>query len=81
MACNKNHRYNPIFGQLNDSQGGEERHLCCGCAFEQGFKDGFSNEIQNFRPSEISDSQAGNVRHKDASQAYEWGYKLGVSSR
>lgn len=72
--CNKAHRYDEKFKGLSDSQGGGGRHLCCGCAYEQGKKDAIEGKKAQFRPKEIKYSQAGAVRHKDAEEAYMLGY-------
>ncbi|MDD7263009.1 MAG: hypothetical protein SO183_01325 [Fusobacterium mortiferum] len=80
MICNKNHRYNELFETLNDSQAGEERHICCGCAYERGYSDGFNGKEQIF-PDDLPESQAGTVRHKDARQAYNLGYMKGKKDR
>ena len=75
MICQKNHRNLPEWAQLSDSQAGEGRHICVGCAYSQGQKDA-SNEvpenIDNIKHLPHSQAQAG--RHKDAEQAYRLGY-------
>ncbi|MGL5749975.1 MAG: hypothetical protein ACRCXT_05575 [Paraclostridium sp.] len=81
MSCNKNHRNNQLFSRLSDSQGGSGRHICCGCAYEQGFIDAFNNSLYCFRPQELPESQAGTLRHKNAEEAYDWGYKAGENSK
>ena len=37
MICKKAHRYLPNLAQLPDSQAGDGRHMCAGCAYEQGY--------------------------------------------
>lgn len=78
MTCKKDHRFNPIFKILNHSQGGDGRHFCCGCAYEQGFLDGFNRVPENFRPYELPESQAGEIRHKSAEESYVLGYQTGL---
>ncbi|MDU1911098.1 hypothetical protein [Fusobacterium sp.] len=74
-TCNKPHRYDEKFKNLSNSQAGEGRHLCCGCAYEQGIEDAKAEKIAKFKPEKIKFSQAGVVRHKDPEEAYELGYK------
>lgn len=81
MACNKNHRYLSDYTCLPDSQANTEqdRHKCCGCAYELGLRDGLSGQTRKESlPDTIPVSQAGTVRHKDAMTAYYWGYEEGV---
>ncbi|MBO4556177.1 MAG: hypothetical protein J5706_05395, partial [Elusimicrobiales bacterium] len=76
MICNKEHRFLEDFKQLPDSQGGELRHKCAGCAFERGFWDAIcwkSMANPSELESKLPDSQAGTVRHKDAYEAYKHG--------
>ena len=45
--CQKNHRYNSRWNKLPRTQeyfGKAERWKCAGCAYEQGFKDGFNDQ-------------------------------------
>lgn len=76
--CNKNHRYNPMFSVLPESQGKTGRHKCAGCAAELALM----NKMMGLPPSaddsvlsELPESQAGNVRHKDAYAAYQMMYQ------
>lgn len=82
--CQKEHRYDEKFSRLPESQEfymKDRRHQCAGCAFEQGYNDGISGSIKNFRVEELNISQAGVVRHKDPLKAYEWGYEEGLKSK
>lgn len=79
MACNKQHRYNPIFETLPDDQGGSGRHRCAGCAYEHGYQDGLNRkETLNLELDSLPLSQAGTVRHKSPHAAYALGYLEGV---
>ncbi|HIF9806857.1 TPA: hypothetical protein ACX8VE_001453 [Campylobacter jejuni] len=74
MICkNKEHHNNTLFSDLPDSQAGDGRHKCCGCAYERGKQDKLEGKECIF-PSDLPDSQAGFGRHKDARQAYNMGY-------
>lgn len=75
--CKETHRYDHIFEDLSEAQGGTGRHLCCGCAYEQGYDDAKAGRATNPRPDEWRVSQAGTVRHKDPYEAYREGYKNG----
>jgi len=75
--CKADHRYDHIFDELPEDQGGEGRHMCCGCAYEQGYDDAKSGRASQPRPDEWLVSQAGTVRHKDPYLAYKQGYKNG----
>ncbi len=77
MRCSKNHRYNNSLKNLSDEQGGPGRHKCPGCAYLQGYADGFNSEPQNFDLNSLPDSQAGTGRHKSAEEAYKLGYDRG----
>lgn len=44
--CYKQHRYSHKFISLPDDQGGEGRHKCCGCAYEQGYNEGLTRSGQ-----------------------------------
>lgn len=80
--CKKNHRYNDIFKNLPDSQKPEDgRHLCAGCAYENGFIDGFNNQRHTLDQLNLPASQAGTVRHKSVSEAYKLGWKKGNELR
>lgn len=79
MYCNKSHRYLPDFSALPDSQDNQsgDRHICAGCAYEQGLKDGLNGLAHKTDLSFLPYSQAGTVRHKGAIEAYEMGYAEG----
>lgn len=79
MICQKEHRYYEEFASLpyaqdNQNQG---RHVCAGCAYEQGVRDGLDNNIKRTRFDDLESSQAGNVRHRDPLASYDLGYSLG----
>ncbi len=77
--CNKTHRYDRVFINLPDDQGGEGRHKCCGCAYEQGFIAGLSRSGQLWvNLQALPDSQAGTVRHKSPQAAFADGYRDGI---
>ncbi|PXW43465.1 hypothetical protein DFO54_111151 [Erwinia sp. AG740] len=77
--CHKSHRYHPFFSRLPDDQGGEGRHKCCGCAYNQGYQAGFTRSDQVWvNLSDLPDSQAGTVRHKSPQAAFAEGYRNGM---
>lgn len=77
--CQKNHRYLPDFDLLPDAQDNENggRHICAGCAYEEGLKDGLAGNPPKNDLSRLPYSQAGTVRHKSAKAAYDAGYSYG----
>lgn len=79
MICTKNHRYLPEYMSLPDAQDNRSggRHICAGCAFEAGMRDGLDGAPPKTDLSYLPYSQAGTVRHKDAKIAYDAGYLLG----
>lgn len=79
MYCKKEHRYLADFSQLPDSQDNKsgDRHICAGCAYEEGLKDGLNSLSRKKDLSHLPYSQAGTVRHKGAMEAYELGYAEG----
>ncbi|EOH1011394.1 TPA: hypothetical protein MIP48_22045 [Klebsiella pneumoniae] len=84
-TCKKPHRYNILFDSLPDDQGGEGRHKCCGCAYEQGYRAGFARtgqtrvNLATLPDLEIlPNSQAGTVRHKSPQAAFAEGYRDGI---
>lgn len=81
MVCKREHRYDARLSDLPDSQGGEGRHKCCGCAYEEGYNDGFHNWGRTIDWDKIDDSQAGTGRHKSAEDAYILGYADGAKVR
>ncbi|KGQ42083.1 hypothetical protein JP30_02465 [Gallibacterium anatis IPDH697-78] len=66
-----------MLGSLPESQAGAGRHKCAGCAYEDGYADGFNNRNSSFNPEKYPKSQAGTARHKDVKKAYELGYQNG----
>lgn len=75
--CHKNHRYDDVFAQLPDDQGGDGRHKCAGCAYEEGYKQGLLRTRKSLDFEALPDSQAGMVRHKSPYEAFELGYSHG----
>lgn len=77
--CTKKHRYLPDFSMLPDSQDNQsgDRHICAGCAYEEGLRDGLSGVAPKTNLSHLPYSQAGTVRHKGAMEAYQMGYAEG----
>jgi hypothetical protein len=81
MVCKREHRYLPNLEGLPESQAGEGRHKCAGCAYEQGFDHAFDGQARNLIIDLLDDSQAGTGRHKDIEAAYELGYSTGLLRR
>ncbi len=77
--CTKNHRYLEEFDSLPDAQdnGNGGRHICAGCAYEEGLRDGLDGKPRKTDLSRLPYSQAGTVRHKSAKAAYDLGYDKG----
>jgi len=44
MICNKKHRYLKEYDKLPDAQDNQygDRHICAGCAYEEGLRDGLA---------------------------------------
>lgn len=79
--CRKDHsQIASILKNLTTAQSGAGRHKCAGCAYEQGYQDGFK-QLKNININEtlknLNESQAGPQRHKNAKEAYELGYQKG----
>lgn len=74
--CNKNHRYLSEYASLPDAQDNRngDRHICAGCAYEEGLHDATNGLPRKTDLSHLPYSQAGTVRHKDAKSAYDEGY-------
>lgn len=72
--CKSLHRDNSKFLTLSDDQGGQGRHKCPGCAYEQGFNDAKNGVAANPNPSLWLISQAKSGRHKDPMAAYRLGF-------
>ncbi len=79
MICNKEHRYLTEYESLPNAQDNQSggRHICAGCAYEEGLRDGLDSNPPKTDLSHLPYSQAGTVRHKDAKEAYDEGYLLG----
>ncbi|OOF45302.1 hypothetical protein [Rodentibacter trehalosifermentans] len=79
MECNKGHQYAELLSTLPDSQKiSDGRHLCAGCAYDEGHSDGFANNPRrSINDLKLPYSQAGTGRHKSARAAYELGYSHG----
>ena len=77
--CNKKHRYLEEYTSLSDAQDNKygDRHICAGCAYEEGLQDGLKGNERKTDLSHLPFSQAGTVRHKDAKEAYDKGYDEG----
>ena len=79
MICNKSHRYLPEYILLSEAQDNQhgDRHICAGCAYEEGLRDGMEGNARKTDLSHLPYSQAGTVRHRDAKEAYDEGYNEG----
>lgn len=76
--CKQSHRYNTLFISLPHDQGGEGRHKCCGCAYDQGYRAGLARTGQPWVDlTALPYSQAGTVRHKSPQAAFADGYRDG----
>ena len=79
MECQEDHRYDELFEDLPNDQGGAGRHKCPGCAYEYGLNDGMARKEQiNLNLDGLNDSQAGTGRHKSPHAAYFKGYLKGL---
>lgn len=79
MICKEPHRYDEIYKDLPEDQGGEGRHRCCGCAYDRGHSAGLQREEKfDLKLDELDESQAGTVRHKSPHEAWALGYLQGV---
>ena len=81
MKCTKEHRYDPWFVALPESQAGAGRHKCAGCAYERGRQDALLASILTVDLRSLPDSQAGSVRHKNPMAAYALGILDGLAIR
>ena len=79
MICKKDHRYLNEYNSLPEAQDNQhgDRHICAGCAYEEGLRDGMAGNARKTDLSHLPYSQAGTVRHKDAKAAYDKGYNEG----
>ena len=77
--CKKEHRFLNEYDNLPDAQDNQfgDRHICAGCAYEEGLRDGLAGNFPKQDLSHLPFSQAGTVRHKDAKAAYDAGYEEG----
>ncbi|MCL2222778.1 MAG: hypothetical protein FWC20_10635 [Oscillospiraceae bacterium] len=82
MVCKDRHRYFADYENLPEAQDNRSggRHVCAGCAYEEGLKDGIKENEKKTNFSHLPKSQAGTVRHKDAKSAYSLGYAKGKIS-
>ncbi len=78
MICNSKHRFISALDELPDSQAGEGRHKCAGCAYAQGFNHAIEGQPSRLVEQLLNDSQAGTGRHKDVQAAYDIGYREGL---
>jgi hypothetical protein len=80
MLCDKKHRYLEEYKELLDSQDNRsgDRHICAGCAYVIGLRDGLDGKMPRTDLSDLPISQAGDVRHKGAVESYNDGYAEGV---
>ena len=78
--CTKQHRYLEKYLGLPDSQDNQsgDRHICAGCAYVEGIRDGLNGCPAKMNLSHLPCSQAGTVRHKGAKEAYDMGYEEGL---
>ncbi len=83
--CNKKHRYAKRYKSLPKAQDNRNggRHICAGCAFKAGKRDGkvLGLPRKNLEELHLPFSQAGTVRHKDAYAAYLRGFAKGRKKR
>ena len=77
--CTKKHRYLEEYSELPQSQDNQsgDRHVCAGCAYEEGLKDGMAGKPPQTDLSHLPRSQAGTVRHRGDKEAYDKGYEEG----
>jgi hypothetical protein len=78
--CELDHRYEELFEELPYDQGGNGRHKCAACAYQQGYDAGFGLQQMTFDLSALPTSQAGTIRHKSPHAAYALGYFHGVKA-
>ena len=57
-----------------------KRWKCAGCAYDQGYTDGFSGRLSDVNLAILYQSQAGCVRHRNPVVAYNWGYATGLAA-
>lgn len=79
--CQDQHRYWGFLEFLPADQGGIGRHKCCGCAYEKGYRCGFSrSEAIHIDLDSLPESQAGTVRHRSPHAAFAQGYLDGIKA-
>jgi hypothetical protein len=78
MICNSRHRFIPDLNELPESQAGEGRHRCAGCAYVQGYNHGINGHLRKLNEDLLKYSQAGTGRHKDVQAAYDLGFNDGL---
>ena len=85
MSCKKNHgEANDVMDIISFDQGGAGRHKCAGCAYEQGYKDGYEKRMLidlNSVLHNLDISQSGIRRHRSAHAAYILGYFHGLNKK
>ena len=76
MLCKNScgHKYDKKLEELPRHQGKQGRHLCAGCAYQQGYEDGEKREEPNLKFSKLLGTQGGTGRHKSVECAYCLGY-------
>lgn len=76
--CKKDHRRLEELRLLPYAQDNKSgRHICAGCAYEQGLRDGLDGKTKLETFDHLPQSQAGAGRHKSAKAAYDLGYEIG----
>lgn len=76
--CKKDHRDLEELKSLPYAQDNKSgRHICAGCAYEQGLRDGLDGKAKLETFDHLPRSQAKAVRHKSAKEAYDLGYEIG----
>ncbi len=81
MICDHDHAYNRDLNSLPENQGKPGRHLCAGCAFEEGFWQGRDGLAKSFDIINLNEGQRGAARHKDVQAAFDLGYAQGAALR
>jgi len=81
MLCKSDHRYWRVLIPITLNQSGRGRHMCAGCACQQGYEDAQAGRRQRLNYDALLESQAGTARHKDCEEAYRIGYQLGLRNQ
>ena len=80
--CTKQHRHDEAFASLPTTQAAASRHKCAGCAYDKGYKQGYSlADVLTLDLESLPESQAGSVRHKSAHAAFALGYLNATKDR